>query len=75
MASRSKQANARKNILKPNVDADESRRKREEQSVEIRKNKREEGFAKKRSMLGGAPAGAPEARLDPTVVQKVCLSL
>jgi len=70
-AARSKQMNARKNVLKPNLDAEESRRKREEQAVEIRKNKREEGFAKKRSMLGGGLPAANEPKLDPNVAQKL----
>jgi HEAT repeat protein len=71
MASRSNQLAARKAHLKPGVDTDEQRRKREEQSVEIRKNKREESFAKKRNLAG--PNGAPVdfRGMDPSVAQKL----
>ncbi len=73
MDSRSTQANPRIKILKYDADTAESRRKREEQLVEIRKNKREEGFAKKRPVLSGAD-GAPESRVEPAnLAPMVCL--
>jgi importin subunit alpha-1 len=37
---------------------DELRRRREEQQVEIRKNKREESLAKRRGIVGGDAPGA-----------------
>ncbi|MFS8004240.1 putative importin-alpha, importin-beta-binding domain-containing protein [Helianthus anomalus] len=52
----------RRNRYKVAVDADEGRRRREDNMVEIRKNKREENLLKKRQVLPSAQpvsAGAP----------------
>lgn len=51
--------------LKKGIDADESRRRREETSVELRKNKREEQINKRRMMTpGAAPASSGSNKFD-----------
>jgi hypothetical protein len=49
---------SRKKSFKKSADAEESRRKREDQMIAIRKEKREEAMAKKRINVGGASGGA-----------------
>ncbi|KAJ0503604.1 putative importin-alpha, importin-beta-binding domain-containing protein [Helianthus annuus] len=52
----------RRNRYKVAVDADEGRRRREDNMVEIRKNKREENLLKKRQLLSSSQslaAGVP----------------
>jgi hypothetical protein len=41
-------------VLKKGIDSEESRRKREEVTIELRKNKREEQVQKRRMMKVGA---------------------
>ncbi|GJD08280.1 Importin subunit alpha [Galdieria sulphuraria] len=48
MATRQSRLEARKKTFKKSIDTEESRKKREEHSVEIRKSKREENLMKKR---------------------------
>ena len=56
-------AEARKKTYKVAVDADEARRKREDNLIEIRKNKREESLLKKRKdgMLNQVDLNHPKA--------------
>ena len=49
---------SRKKSFKKSADAEESRRKREDQMIAIRKEKREEAMAKKRINVGGASGGS-----------------
>lgn len=64
---------SRKKDFKNTGSTDDSRRRREETSVRIRKNKREESVAKKRNF--GQNTGAARARHhDASVAQKVTLS-
>jgi hypothetical protein len=60
----------RKKIIKPGIDVDESRRKREENSTEIRKQSREQSLAKKRNLA--ASLNAERRTLDASTQQKVC---
>jgi hypothetical protein len=59
----------RKKLIKPGIDADESRRKREENSTEIRKQSREQSLAKKRNLA--ASIGAERRTLDAVTQQKL----
>jgi len=70
----------RRNRYKVAVDADEGRRRREDNMVEIRKNKREEGLMKKRreglqaqQLPGSTIPGTPEKKLEslPSLVSGV----
>jgi hypothetical protein len=72
----------KKQLNKDGVDADEARRKREEATVEIRKNKRLEQSLKKRNVGMPLPpanpgqdlvaqTAAPTRNTDPAVAQKV----
>lgn len=63
----------RRNRYKVAVDADEGRRRREDNMVEIRKNKREENLLKKRQVLSSSQplSGAPV--IASTVEKKVDL--
>lgn len=56
--------------VKKLADADESRRKREETTNEIRKNKREEALSKKRNVAGLQSAGERRA-YDPSIAEKL----
>lgn len=61
---------SRKKDFKTGISTDDSRRRREETSVRIRKNKREESLAKKRNF--GQSTGAARARHhDASVAQKL----
>src|SRR4051812_39801187 len=64
MSARQRQE-ARKQYYKPKIDADESRRRREENTVEIRKSKRDESLSKRRNLV------APKKVLDASIAQKV----
>jgi hypothetical protein len=65
-------AEVRKKAYKVSVDADEARRKREDNLVEIRKNKREENLLKKRKEgLNAQPVAAVAAVRDDSVEKKV----
>lgn len=83
MSGRANQRDRKKLLNRDGVDADEARRKREDATVEIRKNKRIEQSLKKRNvgmplppapLQDATPAPAPTRTLDPAVAQKVhCL--
>ena len=63
--------------FKAGVDSQESRRRREEESVNVRKNKREEGLAKRRQMneiAGGGEAATLEEIAPQTGGEVVALS-
>ncbi|KAN0018670.1 hypothetical protein ACTFIV_007479 [Dictyostelium citrinum] len=64
---RSKQE-TRKSQYKKSIDSDESRRKREEASLSIRKNKREESLLKKRTQA--VPGSAP-VKVDSLINQRL----
>ncbi|EGC30108.1 hypothetical protein DICPUDRAFT_50915 [Dictyostelium purpureum] len=74
--SRSKQE-SRQSQYKKSIDADESRRKREEASLSIRKNKREESLLKKRNQLTSSGPVKVESSINqkleqlPTLVQEI----
>jgi len=53
----------RKKGFKKSVDVDEGRRRREETTLQIRKNKKDVRLAKRRQMPAGAPAGDTPAAL------------
>lgn len=59
----------RKKEFKKGIDSDEARKKREENSVSIRKAKREEGLSKKRNLSGFTDKKA----VDSTVAQRVII--
>lgn len=56
--------------MKKVTDLDESRRKREETTNEIRKNKREEALSKKRNVAGVQAAGERRS-YDPSIAEKL----
>lgn len=62
------QQHGRKSVKKTS-DLDEARRKREEAANEIRKNKREESFLKKRNL--NSPAQGQSRAYDPQIAQKL----
>ena len=64
----------RRNRYKVAVDADEGRRRREDNMVEIRKSKREESLQKKRRE-GLQAQQFPSAALSPAMEKKVLLSV
>ena len=57
---------SRKKSFKKSADAEESRRKREDQMIAIRKEKRDEAMAKKRINVGGGARGGEE-QIHPNV--------
>jgi len=61
----------RKKDFKTGINTDESRRKREENSVRIRKNKREESVAKKRNFGATAAQPARAKHHDASIAQKL----
>jgi importin subunit alpha-6/7 len=63
----SERADARRNRYKVTVDADEGRRRREDNMVEIRKNRREESLLKKRREGLQAQAPIPAAGVEKKV--------
>ncbi|KAL6053342.1 Inositol monophosphatase 2 [Balamuthia mandrillaris] len=68
--ARSKQENTRKKDFKVGISTDEARRKREENTVRIRKNKREQSLAKKRNF--GTTTGQPRTKHhDASIAQKL----
>ena len=72
----SARAEVRKKAYKVSVDADEARRKREDNLVEIRKNKREENLLKKRKegMTAQQMASITSVQSN-SVEKKVCENL
>ena len=52
---------SRKKSFKKSADAEESRRKREDQMIAIRKEKREEAMAKKRINVGGVGSSSQQS--------------
>jgi hypothetical protein len=68
MSARTNQRiDARRNSYKVTVDADEGRRRREDNMVEIRKNRREESLLKKRREGLQAQAPIPAAGVEKKV--------
>ena len=63
----SERAEARRNRYKSTVDADEGRRRREDNMVEIRKGRREESLLKKRREGLQAQAPIPAAGVEKKV--------
>ena len=63
----------RKKGFKKTIDADDARRKREDNIIELRKAKRDEGLQKKRATNTGAAVGGIEEsnRSNAVVQQKV----
>ena len=67
----------RQNAFKKAVDADDARRKREENTIQIRKSKKEERLQKRRmagsraAMAGATSVAGGTAAADPGVAQKV----
>ena len=58
---------SRKKSFKKSADAEESRRKREDQMIAIRKEKREEAMAKKRINVGGGGHARGDEQIHPNV--------
>ena len=70
----SERAEVRRNKYKVAVDAEEGRRRREDNMVEIRKNRREESLQKKRRE--GMPAQPlPQTAIHASVVEKKVIFL
>uniref|UniRef100_A0A251TE75 Importin subunit alpha n=1 Tax=Helianthus annuus TaxID=4232 RepID=A0A251TE75_HELAN len=65
----------RRNRYKVAVDADEGRRRREDNMVEIRKNKREENLLKKRQLLSSSQSLAAGVPVQASTVEKKLESL
>ena len=66
-------ADRRKKTFKKTIDADESRRKREDNIIELRKAKRDESLQKKRALNLGPNQGGLEdsTRSNAVVAQRV----
>ncbi|KAD3337696.1 hypothetical protein E3N88_33216 [Mikania micrantha] len=71
----SARAEVRRNRYKVAVDADEGRRRREDNMVEIRKNKREENLLKKRQLLSSSHPLSTGVPVQTSAVEKKLESL